>query len=95
MNHASVFLPHKIVQDTAGDLSRFGDEVISKKILDWVSDAERNVPYVKGGVPISRFSSLHPSLSDSGKQGPEEMLSVEGQMSLSRVKGGGTSRRWV
>jgi hypothetical protein len=45
-----VFLPQKIVRDTAEDLSRFGNEVISKKVLDWVSDAERNVPYVRGSV---------------------------------------------
>lgn len=31
------------------DLSTFGKEVVSKQILDWVTDAERNVPYLKGG----------------------------------------------
>lgn len=31
------------------ELSAFGQEVLSKQILDWVTDAERNVPYLKGG----------------------------------------------
>ena len=47
-NSCIVFLPPKILRETATDLSRFGDEVLSKKVLDWVSDAERNVPYIRG-----------------------------------------------
>lgn len=43
-----VFLPPKILRETATDLSRFGDEVVSKKVLNWVSDAERNFPYIRG-----------------------------------------------
>lgn len=43
-----LFLPHKIINSTTIDFSRFGDEVISKKVLDWVTDAERNTPHVRG-----------------------------------------------
>ncbi len=31
------------------DLSQLGEEVVSKKILDWVTDAEKNIPYLRGG----------------------------------------------
>jgi hypothetical protein len=47
-----VFLPQNIIRDTAADLSRFGDEVLTKKVFDWVSDAERNLPFVRGNVAI-------------------------------------------
>ena len=44
----AVFLPTKILSNTSHDLSRLGNEVISKKIFDWVTDAERNTPYLSG-----------------------------------------------
>ncbi|KAG9235445.1 putative acyl-CoA dehydrogenase [Amylocarpus encephaloides] len=44
----TLFLPETIVESTTQDLSRFGDEVVSKKVFDWVSDAERNTPYLRG-----------------------------------------------
>jgi hypothetical protein len=47
-----VFLPNDIIESTAQDLSRFGEEVLSKKVFDWVSDAERNMPYLKGRLEI-------------------------------------------
>lgn len=30
------------------ELSRFGDDVLSPAIFDWVTDAERNLPYIRG-----------------------------------------------
>ena len=44
-----VFLPLNIINAVAPDLTQFGERVVSKQILDWVTDAERNVPYLKGG----------------------------------------------
>jgi hypothetical protein len=44
-----VFLPKSIITSVSPDLAQFGDEVLSKRIFDWVTDAERNVPYLKGG----------------------------------------------
>lgn len=44
-----VFLPKSIVNAVTPDLAQFGEEVLSKRILDWVTDAERNEPYVRGG----------------------------------------------
>ncbi|KUJ07766.1 acyl-CoA dehydrogenase/oxidase C-terminal [Mollisia scopiformis] len=43
-----LFLPKEINETIAPDLSRLGREVLSKRIFDWVTDAERNVPYLKG-----------------------------------------------
>ncbi|KAE8443599.1 hypothetical protein EG329_001532 [Mollisiaceae sp. DMI_Dod_QoI] len=43
-----VFLPQEVSDVVASDLSSFGQEVLSKRIFDWVTDAERNVPYLKG-----------------------------------------------
>ncbi|KAK0111057.1 hypothetical protein ONS95_001437 [Cadophora gregata] len=43
------FLPRPILDSVTSDFSRFGDDVLSKRVLDWVTDAEKNVPYLKGG----------------------------------------------
>jgi alkylation response protein AidB-like acyl-CoA dehydrogenase len=40
-------MPDEVQQDIAPDLSQFGEKVLSPKVLTWVSDAERNTPYVK------------------------------------------------
>ena len=43
-----VYLPKSVLQDVHAEFKRFGEEVLSKHVIDWVSDAERNLPYVKG-----------------------------------------------
>ena len=43
----SLFLPTQIAQSVAPELSAFGDKVLSKQILHWVADAERNPPYLR------------------------------------------------
>ena len=45
---SEVFLPQDIQDAIAPDLERFGNAVLSKKVLDWNSDAERNTPYLRG-----------------------------------------------
>jgi len=45
----AVFLPSAIINDVTPHLTQFGERVVSKQILDWVTDAEKNVPYLKGG----------------------------------------------
>jgi hypothetical protein len=45
----TVFLPRSIIDDVSPELERFGQEVLSKRIFDWVTDAEKNVPYLRGG----------------------------------------------
>jgi hypothetical protein len=44
-----VFLPSSVIESVTPDLAKFGDEILSRQIFDWVTDAERNVPYVRGG----------------------------------------------
>lgn len=88
-----VFLPRKVVQDTAADLSRFGAEVISKQVLDWTSDAERNVPYVRGKCAFQTPVTRKPLLMLA--QGRGEMLLVKEQTNLSQVKDGEIFRLWA
>ncbi|KAN0110611.1 acyl-CoA dehydrogenase/oxidase C-terminal [Hyaloscypha variabilis] len=45
----NLFLPSSVIESIIPDLAKFGDEILSKQIFDWVTDAERNVPYVRGG----------------------------------------------
>jgi hypothetical protein len=44
-----VFLPRAVAQEVASELERLGTEVLSDRIFGWVTDAERNKPYVRGG----------------------------------------------
>lgn len=43
-----VFLPQEVNNAIALELEQFGEEVLSRKVLGWVTDAERNLPYLKG-----------------------------------------------
>jgi hypothetical protein len=45
----TVFLPKSVIESITPELANFGDEILSKRIFGWVTDAERNVPYVRGG----------------------------------------------
>ena len=52
------------------DLERFGDRVMSKEVMDWVSDAERNVPFLRG------------SGYDSFRRRTDELVMAEGWRQL-------------
>ncbi|GAB1315062.1 Acyl-CoA dehydrogenase/oxidase [Madurella fahalii] len=43
-----LFLPRSILDQISPEAARLGDEVLSQQILDWVTDAERNQPYLRG-----------------------------------------------
>lgn len=43
----SWYMPSNILQDIKPQLIKFGDEAISDQVNEWISDAERNQPYVK------------------------------------------------
>ncbi|KAH8911876.1 acyl-CoA dehydrogenase/oxidase C-terminal [Coniochaeta sp. PMI_546] len=43
-----LFLPTSILKTVEPDLARFGDDVLSPAIFNWVTDAERNLPYIRG-----------------------------------------------
>jgi hypothetical protein len=42
-----VYLPSNIQSSVFPDLSRFGAVVLSKKVLRWVADAEKNPPFLR------------------------------------------------
>lgn len=43
-----VFLPVDVISATGTEVAALGQEVISDKIFNWVTDAETNKPYLKG-----------------------------------------------
>ncbi|KAI0490309.1 very-long-chain acyl-CoA dehydrogenase [Xylaria cf. heliscus] len=44
-----LFLPADIARTVAPEIANLGDEVLQQHIFDWVTDAEKNQPYVTGG----------------------------------------------
>ncbi|KAI0157201.1 very-long-chain acyl-CoA dehydrogenase [Xylariaceae sp. FL1272] len=44
-----LFVPQDVAKAVAPEITRLGDEVLTPQIFDWVTDAERNQPYVAGG----------------------------------------------
>ncbi|KAL2162601.1 hypothetical protein VTH06DRAFT_6437 [Thermothelomyces fergusii] len=45
---ARLFLPASVLDQTAPEISQLADDVLSKQIFDWISDAEHNQPYLRG-----------------------------------------------
>ncbi|OIW23661.1 acyl-CoA dehydrogenase/oxidase C-terminal [Coniochaeta ligniaria NRRL 30616] len=43
-----LFLPSGVRESVEPDLARFGDSVLSPAIFNWITDAERNLPYIRG-----------------------------------------------
>ena len=43
-----MYLPPSVLQAVESDLAIFGDDVLSPDIFDWITDAERNLPYIRG-----------------------------------------------
>lgn len=48
VNNCLVFLPSSIFQAVEPDLSKLGEDVLSDAIFDYITDAERNLPYLRG-----------------------------------------------
>lgn len=44
-----LFVPADIARAVAPEITSLGDEVLQQHIFDWVTDAEKNQPYVTGG----------------------------------------------
>lgn len=44
----TVFLPEDVVSATEAEVAALGQEVISDRVFSWITDAERNTPYLKG-----------------------------------------------
>lgn len=45
----AVFLPHPLLDQISPEAASLGDEVLTDQIFDWVTGAERNQPYLRGG----------------------------------------------
>ena len=43
-----VFLPKHIIRQVEAEVAALGDDVLSDEIFTWITDAERNKPYIKG-----------------------------------------------
>jgi len=43
-----VFLPSSILDRVGPEIAELGDQVLSQQIFDWVTDAEKNQPYIRG-----------------------------------------------
>ncbi|KAJ9154706.1 Acyl-CoA dehydrogenase/oxidase C-terminal [Coniochaeta hoffmannii] len=43
-----LFLPPSVLKTVEPDFARFGDDVLSPAVFDWITDAERNLPYIRG-----------------------------------------------
>lgn len=44
-----MFLPAGVLSDVKPELSALGNKVLSQEIFDAITDAERNLPYIRGG----------------------------------------------
>ncbi|KAK3500148.1 uncharacterized protein B0T23DRAFT_409987 [Neurospora hispaniola] len=45
---AKLYLPPSLLEKVTPEISRLGDAVLSQQIFDWITDAERNTPYLRG-----------------------------------------------
>ena len=43
----ALFLPVNVARSIEPELAAFGDKVLTKQVLHWVADAERNPPYLR------------------------------------------------
>ncbi|KAL1898747.1 hypothetical protein Cpir12675_001750 [Ceratocystis pirilliformis] len=43
----NLFVPQYLVSDTRPDLAQLGRDVIAPSVFEWITDAERNTPYIK------------------------------------------------
>jgi hypothetical protein len=43
-----VFLPPDLLEKVGPEIADLGEHVLSQQILDWVTDAEKNLPHLRG-----------------------------------------------
>lgn len=48
LTSATVFLSKQVASNAESEIVSLADEVISDQIFAWISDAERNTPFLKG-----------------------------------------------
>lgn len=67
----TLFLPNQIRTEVLPDFQAFGDKVLSKQVLDWIADAEKNLPYIR---PFDAWGRRH-----------DELVTSEGWRKLSAI----------
>ncbi|KAK3351809.1 acyl-CoA dehydrogenase/oxidase [Neurospora tetraspora] len=45
---ANLYLPPSLLENVSPEISRLGDAVLTQQIFDWITDSERNTPYLRG-----------------------------------------------
>ncbi|KAK0635791.1 hypothetical protein B0T17DRAFT_587167 [Bombardia bombarda] len=45
---AKLFLPPSVLDKIGPELAQLGDDVLTPQIFDWITDAEKNLPYLRG-----------------------------------------------
>ncbi|KAK3326358.1 acyl-CoA dehydrogenase/oxidase [Apodospora peruviana] len=45
---AKLFLPSPLLDQVQPEIAQLGQDVLSQQVLDWITDAERNQPYLRG-----------------------------------------------
>ncbi|KAJ4386968.1 hypothetical protein N0V85_007866, partial [Neurospora sp. IMI 360204] len=45
---AKLYLPPSLLENVSPEISRLGDAVLTQQIFDWITDSERNTPYLRG-----------------------------------------------
>ncbi|KAH8685692.1 acyl-CoA dehydrogenase [Tricladium varicosporioides] len=78
----TLFLPEGVLENTTQDFSKFGDEVLSRKVFDWVSDAERNTLYLKGSGRDSFGRKTDELVTSEGWRNLQEMGLKEGIVAI-------------
>ena len=73
-----MFLPKEIEDAVSPDLERFGADVLSDKVMNWVSDAERNPPYLRGSGYDSWGNRTDDLLTGEGWRSLQDMGFREG-----------------
>ena len=47
-NRTPVFLPQPLLDQITPEAAQLGEEVLSQRVFDWVTDAEHNQPHLRG-----------------------------------------------
>ncbi|KAK1760536.1 hypothetical protein QBC47DRAFT_367412 [Echria macrotheca] len=43
-----LFLPHSLLEAVGPEIAELGEQVLSQEIFDWITDSEKNQPYLRG-----------------------------------------------
>lgn len=78
----SVYLPSPLPKSIDEDLARFSRLVLSKKVLEYVADAERNLPYLQPLTAFGAQNKSNPLITSEGWRMLKKIAIREGLVSL-------------